>query len=162
MMTSGKVNKMKRFLVVLALIAVMLGVLLYFAPQPFENFIADFSQPCEVFVYCRQTTLSATDMGNGFLVECRADNLNETLSNCVQVDGISVKIAGDEQTFTALQQQLKLKVYSVQQLDNLQILCGHSNKIAGGIYLDGQVVNIQMAFDGETITLGCPLILDSY
>lgn len=153
---------MKRFLLVLALAVVMLGVMLYFAPKPFENIIAEFPQSCQVFVYCRQTTLDATDMGNGFLVQCTVETLHDTLSQCAGVDGISVKIAGDEQVFAQLQQRIGLRVYSVQQLENLQIVCGHSNKIIEGIWLDGNNVNLQMAFDGNTITLGCPLILDSY
>ena len=153
---------MKRFLVVLALTVVTLGVMLYFAPKPFQNFIAEFPPSCSVFVYCRETSLPATDMGNGFLVECRADAFAQTLSGCKQIDGISVKFAGDEQTFVALQSKLGVSVYSVQNLDKLRVLCGHSNKISGGILLDGKVVNVQMAFDGNVITLGCPLILDSY
>lgn len=153
---------MKRFLVVLALTVVLLGVMLYFAPKPFENLIGNFSPTSLVFVYCRQTSLDATNMGNGFLVECNVETLSQTLQMCTQVDGISIKIAGNEQTFCALIEKLKMKVSSRQQLGNLQVLCGRSNKISGGIVLDGKLVNLQMAFDGNTITLGSPLILDSY
>ena len=153
---------MKRFLLALSLAVVVLGVLLYFTPQPVQNFIADFPPTSQVFVYCRQTSLTATNMGNGFLVQCQVANLRETLESCSQIDGISVKIDGDGQMFVELQQQLGLSVYSVQQLEDLQIVCGYSRKILGGISLDNTTVNVQMAFDGNTITLGCPLILDSY
>lgn len=153
---------MKRFLVVLALTVVLLGVMLYFAPKPFENLIGNFAPNSSVFVYCRQTSLNAINMGNGFLVECSVETLPRTLQMCSQVDGISVKIAGNEQTFCTLLKRLQMEVCSVQQLGNLQVVCGRSSKISGGIVLDGKSVNLQMAFDGNTITLGSPLILDSY
>lgn len=159
--TIVSVNKMKRFLVVLALIATVLGVMLYFSPKPFENYIVRFHD-CETFVYCRQTTLDATDMGNGYLVKCTSDALQKTLESCTQIDGISVRIAADEQEFVRLQQQLNLNVFFEQQLGDLQIVCGRSCRFSGGIWLDGKFVNVQMAFDGSTVTLGSPLILDSY
>ena len=153
---------MKRFLIVIALLVVMLGVMLYFAPKPFQNVVSQLAPEGTVFVYCRETSLAATDMGNGYLVECQVETIAETLDSCACVDGISVRICGDAQTFSKLQQQLGLVVCSVQQLDNLHVVCGRSNKVLGGVLLDGKIVNIQMAFDGETITLGYPLILDSF
>lgn len=153
---------MKRFFLTLALIAVVLGVMLHFAPQPFGKGIAIFPPNSTVSVYCRETNLEATDMGNGFLVECGVDELAGVLSQCGGVDGISVKFHGTAEDFSLLQQRLFLKVTSRQQFEGLTVLCGKSEKIRGGIFLDGNFVNLQMAFDGETITVGSPLILDSY
>lgn len=153
---------MKRFLVVLTFAAVMLGAMLCLMPQPFANCVEQFSPDAAVYVYCRGTTLNAINMGNGYLVQCSVCAFEQTLQNCVGVDGISVKYVGTKQDVEKLKQWLGLTVQSVQHLDKLQILCAYSPKIREEIFLDGKRVNVQVAFDGEYITVGCPLILDSY
>lgn len=153
---------MKRFLVVLALAAVVLGVMLYFMPQPFTQFAATLPQQCTAFVYCRSTELAATNMGNGYLVKCTVGTLRQSLSQCDSVDGVSVRLTGTKEYFDKLQRILQLNVYDVQQIDNLIVVCGYSPLIRGGVYLNNVKVNVQLAYDGATVTLGSPLILDSY
>lgn len=140
----------------------VLGVPLVLVPKPLAKQANLFSKDAVATVCCRQTNLPCTEIGNGKLVQCSFSDLNQTLAACKNVDGVSIRFCGTLDEFNALQTNLNLQVSSVQQLQNLTIVCGYSNKICGGIMLDGNRVNVQLAFDGQTITVGSPLILDSY
>lgn len=153
-------NKTARHLAILTLLCVLLGVMLYFAPKPFADFAEKFSSDAVFTVYCRETTLSAISVGNGYLVEC--GDLNTTLKFCNEVDGISARFCGNSDDFLKAQQLFGLTDFSLTQLCGVTVVSGYSAKVRGGVCLDGKLVNVQIAFDGQTITVGSPLILDSY
>lgn len=140
----------------------VLGTLLAFVPKPLAKQANLFPNNANVTICCRQTSLPCTEIGNGKLVQCSLANVHKTLAACQNVDGLSIRFFGTLDDFNALQASLNLQVSSVQQLQNLTIVCGYSNKICGSIMVEGNRVNVQMAFDGQTITVGSPLILDSY
>ena len=153
---------MKRTFYILALTVVLLGAMLYFMPKSFDKFAIHFSQDAKITVYCTETSLQAINVGNGFLVECERETFAETFAKCDNVQGISVKFAGNTEDFWNVVRRLNLNITSRQRFDNLVVLCGKSSKIAGGVSLDGNLVNVQIAFDGKNVTVGSPLILDSY
>lgn len=141
---------------------IVLGVLFVHVPQPLTAYAEFFPNDAVVTVFCKQTALSCCDVGNGKIVQCSWNSLQNTLACCQSVDGVSVKFCGTLQDFHNLQQRLNLQQADVVQIDNLTVVCGTSNKIQGGVLVDGAKVNIQMAFDGTTITIGSPLILEGY
>lgn len=151
-----------RKLFVITISIVVLSVLLFFMPQSLTAYQRFFPQSATVTVFCRQTDLPCCDLGNGKLVQCHWDSLDETIAACKDVDGVSVTFKATWQDFQLVQQLLKLHVFSTVKLDNLTVVCGKSNKICGGVLLDGNNVNVQIAFDGETVTIGSPLILEGY
>lgn len=153
---------MKRTFYILALTVVLLGAMLYFMPKSFDKFAIHFSQDAKITVYCTETSLQAINVGNGFLVECERETFAETFAGCDNVQGISVKFEGNTEDFWNVVRSLNLNITSRQRFDNLVVLCGKSNKIAGGVSLNGNLVNVQIAFDGKNVTVGSPLILDSY
>lgn len=140
----------------------VLGTLLAFVPKPLAKQTNLFPKHATVTICCRQTSLPCTEIGNGKLVQCSLEDVHQALAACQNVDGVSISFCGTLNVFNALQTSLNLQTSSVQQLQNLTIVCGYSNKICGGIMVDGNRINVQMAFDGQTITVGSPLILDSY
>lgn len=153
---------MKRTFYILALTVVLLGAMLYLMPKSFDKFAIHFSQDAKITVYCTETSLQAINVGNGFLVECERETFAETFAKCDNVQGISVKFEGNTEDFWNVVRRLNLNITSRQRFDNLVVLCGKSSKIAGGVWLDGNLVNVQIAFDGKNVTVGSPLILDSY
>ena len=152
---------MKRFLIIFLLLTVVLGVMAYFAPKSFAVLVPTFPKKSKVYVYCGWSSLESVNMGNGYLVECDAENFYDTLQQCSGIDGISVKFGGTRQDFDNLIRQFGLSD-DVQMLGELSVVCGNSKLVRGGVILDGQLVNVQIAFDGETVTVGYPLILDSF
>jgi len=155
-------KKAIRYLTVLTLCAIVLGVMLAYCPRPFVRCIADLPRDAKVAVYCQRTALPCINMGNGCLVECTFADLDKTLSQCSGVDGVSVRFSATQAEFDDLCNRLEIRAVSYWQSGDLVAVCGHSDKISGGVDLAGEAVNIQVAFDGKTLTVGYPLILDSY
>ncbi len=153
--------EMKKMFLITVSVA-LLGVMAVFVPKNPIVYAKFLPQDAIVTICCKQTELPCVNVGCGNFVQCDAERLQEFLSYCNGIDGISVKFCGDEQTFDKLQRQLRLQSVECVVLDGLTVISGFSDGICGGVYLDGRKVNVQMAFDGTTITLGSPLILDSY
>lgn len=157
-----KKAKANRYIAVFVLCCILLGVMLVYAPKPFAQHVSAFPQQAKVRVYCRSTSLPAVNMGNGYLVQCTVAELSHTLAACSDVDGISVSFEATEGDLEEMLNRFDVRKVSVFNSGALVAVCGYSNKIYGGVNLDGETVNIQVAFDGETLTVGYPLILDSF
>lgn len=157
-----KKAKAKRYIAVLVLCVAVFGVMLIFAPKPFSRHLSIFPQNAKVSVYCRATDLPCVNMGNGYLVQCTIADVKKTLALCHDVDGISVSFEATQSQFDAMLNHFNVREVSRFSDGALVAVCGYSNKILGGVSLNGETVNIQVAFDGETLTVGYPLILDSY
>ncbi len=155
-------SKISRFLFLIALVVVVLGVMLYFAPRPFVAKLSALPPDSQVCIYCRNTSQQAIDLGNGKLVQCSLQDFNKVALRCHNVDGVSVRFSASRSDFLAILQKYNLQVCSAQKLDGLTVVSGYTDKICGGLTLDGKLVNLQVAFDGETLTFGSPLILDSF
>lgn len=156
------VKYFERFSVVLILTVVLVGVLAYFMPKSFDSFCGDLSPQATVAIYCRQTQLDSIDMGSGRIVSCDANDFLETLAKCDGVDGVSVSFSGTDDDVQRLISFFRLDTLSSNLLDDLTVICGHSAKIQGGVWIDGQLVNLQIAYRNGTVTVGSPLILGSY
>lgn len=155
-------KKAIRYLTVLALCVIVLGVMLAYCPKPFVRCVSVLPKSAKVAVYCKTTNLPSINMGNGHLVECTLAELDKTLAACDGIDGVSVRYSATQSDFDDLCKRFDIQTVSCWQSGNLIAVCGYSTKILGGVNLAGQAVNIQVAFDGETLTVGYPLILDSY
>ena len=153
---------MKRFIVVLVLTTVIVGALIYAMPRGLEVYIEELDACATVSIYCRSSDMDFIDMGSGKIVQCGVADLKSCLAQCKDIDGFSVSFSGTEQDVTRIKQLFKLKVTSTLNIDGLQIVCGNSAKLTGGVNLDGQTVNLQIAYKDGTVTVGSPLILGSY
>ena len=153
---------MKRFIVTLVLTTVVVGALIYFMPRGLDSYVKDISADATVSIYCRETDLDSIDMGSGKIVQCSVADFTNALARCKEVDGFSVSFVGSEQDVESIGQFFNLKVTSTLNLDGLQIVCGHSAKLIGGVFLDGEKVNLQIAYKDGIVTVGSPLILGSY
>lgn len=154
---------MKRFIFVFILTVVISGVLAYFMPQSFDSYISKFCEQATVSIYCRQTTADIfVDMGTGYIVECDVHSYGRTLDMCSGVDGVSVSFCGSIDDVAQIVEIFNLLTVSVCEIDGLYVVCGVSNKLTGGVMLDGTKVNLQIAYKDGVVTVGSPLILGSY
>lgn len=150
----------KLFLLIVS--AIIFGVMAVFVPKNPTEYAKLLSQDATVTICCKQTELSCINVGCGNFVQCDVEHLQECLSCCNGIDGISVRFCGDEQTFDNLRCRLRLQSSECIVLDGVTVISGFSDVICGCVYLDDRKVNVQIAFDGTTITVGSPLILDSF
>lgn len=161
---------MKRFLVMLALITVIVGVLTYFMPRGLQHYVEDIAADATVSIYCRSTDWHSNDekhqnidLGCGKIAQCSVSELKNALAHCQNIDGFSVRFDGTEQDIERLVNLFNLQVSSTLNLvDGLLVLCGNSAKLTGGVIIDGCVVNMQIAYKDGIVTVGSPLILGDY
>ena len=142
--TLTAVKAMNRFLAIFFITIALLGGLLYAMPRDFATFVGQISPDGKVCVYCRQTSLQ------------------RILTDCDKVDGVSVTFEGGRSDVDRVAQALGVNGIAEYQLDDVSVFCGYSYKINGGVTLDGNRVNVQIAFGKGTVTVGSPLILGSY
>ncbi len=151
---------MKDKLFALFLAVVIVVVMLHYMPKPLHKAINLANATCQVF--CRTTSASHTDIGFGKIVQCGGTDFAKVLAQCKDVDGTSFCFVATQNDLATLLNTLSVNVHTTQTLGNLTIVCGYSPKLTGGVILDGNKTNVQIAFDGNTITIGSPLILGSY
>ena len=146
-----------RIVTILALAAVLVGGLACFAPR---NIVSYFACADEYIVYCRMTDLPCLDNGLGKEVHSGGD-IEETLARCDCVDGVTVRlpVGTDVETIVA---RLAVNVCSSQKIANVYVFCGYSPLVKGGITVDGQRINVQIAVTEYGVFVGSPLLLGSY
>ena len=153
---------MKRLIVTCLFTAVIVAVLTYSMPKGLEIYIEEISTDATVSIYCRNAKTDCIDMGSGKIVQCSVADFSSALVLCDDVDGFSVSFTGTTQDIERIARLFNLNVTSTLNIDGLQIVCGNSTKLTGGVTLDGAKVNLQIAYKDGTVTVGSPLILGSY
>ena len=146
----------------LVLTSVIVAVLIYSMPRGLEVYIEEISADATVSIYCRNSDVDCIDMGSGKIVQCSVADFNNVIFHCKDVDGFSVAFAGTAQDVDRIARMFNLKVNSMLNLDGLTVVCGNSAKLVGGVRLDNEIVNLQIAYKDGTVTVGSPLILGSY
>ena len=153
---------MKRFIVALILTTVIAAVLTYAMPRGLEVYIDEISSNATVSIYCRNASVDGVDMGSGKIVQCDIANFRSIVADCSGVDGFSVRFEGTARDVDRIARLLDINVVSTLDIDGLQIVCGNSSRLTGGVVLDGARVNVQIAYKDGTVTVGSPLILGDY
>ena len=142
------------------LAVVMLVAMMHFVPKSLHRQLDLDNATCQVF--CQSTTLAHTSVGFGKIVTTCGNELASVLAHCDDVQGVSVSFVATQSDLSAVVKRLNLFVHTTQTLGELTIVCGYSPKVVGAVLLDGHKTNVQIAFDGNTITIGSPLILGDY
>ena len=151
---------MQSRLFVIFLAVVLLVAMVHFVPKPLHRQLDLDNATCQVF--CQNTSLAHTSVGFGKIVTTSGKQIASVLACCDDVEGVSIRFVATEKHLSAVVNKLNLTVHTTQILGELTILCGYSPKVVGGVWLDGHKTNVQIAFDGNTITIGSPLILGDY
>ena len=112
-------------------------------------------------IYCRYADLPCVD--NGICREIRAtpDNLRTTLGKCRYVDGLTA-VLPVQTDIDQLIKNMQAEVIDKQQLPDMTIYTCHSRMVSGGVTVDNQTVNLQIAVTATAVHVGSPLLLGSY
>lgn len=153
---------MKRFFLMCILTVAISAILTYYMPKDFDAYVNDISLDGTVCIYCRNTSIDAVDIGQGKIVQCTLNDFANVIARCAEIDGLSVSFSGSNKDVQRLADLFCLKNISVCEIDDLTVVCGKSNKVKGGIWIDGVKINVQIAYHNGTVTVGSPLILGSY
>ncbi|MCM1043684.1 MAG: hypothetical protein NC350_05750 [Corallococcus sp.] len=152
---------MKKSFLVTVFVCIILLVALFFAmPRNLADAVG--VDDARVYIYCRSYSGEAIDIGTGVIAQCNMYNLQEALSKAHCVDGLSVHFAGGAADVCRLSNKLNLHEYFRETVQNLIVIYGYSPAVTGGIFVDGMYINVQIAYDGQSVNIGSPLILGSY
>lgn len=113
-------------------------------------------------IYCRSYDGTCIQNGSGVIVFCGFDGFEETLGRCHGVDGVAVSFSGELSDVVETAQKLSLNVVFEESVANVATIYGYSPLVKGGIFVDGQYINVQIAYSDGIVKVGSPLILGSF
>jgi len=153
---------MKRigFLLIILCVFSFCGLSNSFANKLFSNFKTGI-----VCFYCDDINESIENVniqknGEGYIVETDIKNALEVSNNIVGCNGFSLKINKNEENIENFINQIE--IIGQEIVSNIKIIYGYVCGLVNSIYIDGKKVNIEIAENGDFITIGSPIILGSY
>lgn len=151
--------KVFRFVVVLVAVLTITATLLIRMPLLSYKLLPKMFSSAVAYVYCKGYDGTCVRNGNGCIVTTTCCNVDDVINNCVSVDGVSISFDGSYGCFERIAETFGC---TVTQIDGVAVGTGYCGRIIGGVTIDGKAVNVQVAYNNGTISIGSPLILGSY
>lgn len=103
------------------------------------------------------------NVGYGCIIDCEVSNAKQIKRQLTNITGesFSFSCVEPDEVFYILD-NLKAKIVSVEQVDDIKIIYGYINNLSNYIIDNGNKVNIQIAYKNKLVTVGYPIILGSY
>jgi len=101
-----------------------------------------------------------TDLGFSYIYTCNSKNAAKVRALFTRIDGESITI--ENTTAKRILQFLKYQKISETKISNVKTIYAYSPR--GQVYIQnaGQKINLQIAVNNQTTTVGWPVILGSY
>lgn len=103
----------------------------------------------EYLAYTKEYQQDSVDLGFCYMVK-NADNV---IGESIKIDNLEVGSAIRD---------LDMKVAYTEYLSGTTIIYGYTKKIPDSVNVDGEKINIQIAYNEEYSVIGWPLILGSF
>ena len=149
-------------------LVIFLSILLFFNIQNSQlNFFATNFEGKYVF-YTSQIlndeNVSVEKSGMGYVLTCSTKYATKIKSklNINLIKGESFSFLGVKSEVENLIKRFNIKVLNKEVLDEILVIDGYSSKFGKSVCTSCGNVNIQIAFNKGTITVGTPLILGSF
>ena len=105
---------------------------------------------------------SQVDIGSGAIVKCKGSVATDVAKSLNFITGISFTFCGGDKEIDDFLKRVDAVVLNCESVGNISSCFAYSRKLSNGIRVDGNLVNIQIARNGNTITIGSPIILGEY
>ena len=102
------------------------------------------------------------DIGSGAIVRCKGSVANDVAKSLDSITGVSFTFKGGDKEVDDFLKRVDAVVLNCETVGNISSCFAYSRKLKNGIRVDGELVNIQVARNGNTITIGSPIILGEY
>lgn len=122
----------------------------------------DYIQQADVSIYCLEYDGDCVNIGIAKEVHSTVSLYSEIVTQCKDVQGVTMTFEGTRQQAMDVLSSLSADIIDIQQLDSIMTVYAHSPLVRGGIVVDGNLVNIQIAYCDGVVHVGSPLILGSY
>lgn len=149
---------------ILALIFIL--ICLFLTKSDYCDFVNLYGFPAnsEYCLYVGEEPMSKNyiNVGTGYIIYDQIQNAKELIKTCNKIYGQSICFEGDMDTYFKLLKDLSVKECFVENVQEIKVFYGFSNKLKDFTIVDEKKVNIQIAFRNGKITVGTPLILGSF
>lgn len=112
------------------------------------------------YVFCRSSDKATVDNGISKVVETTND-ISAVLYGAKYVDGMTAVFPVGTDVADLLQ-RLHAEVLSVNVCGDIDEYVCYSARVRGGVFVDGQNVNVQIAVTDAGVYVGVPLLLGAY
>lgn len=143
--------------VMIILLILVVCILTVYMPQDIVSIISFEAERIEI--YC-QYSIGGQNNGVYSVVTTDTFNYNMAKNSCRNIDGVSVFIDSTNCAIDSIISSVSAKVVSIDKATN-SYYC-YSSLLSGGIYVDGNIINMQIAQVDQHIIVGYPIILGSY
>lgn len=111
---------------------------------------------------CVPSFINVVSSGSGKIISTNSDDACDIKDYVKgEVYGESICIKGTYDDFLNITKKMNIKVVMKEQFDNLTSIYGFG-RFGESVCVNGKLVNIQIAYSGDYIVIGCPVILGSY
>ncbi|MDD3831169.1 MAG: hypothetical protein PHW00_00670 [Clostridia bacterium] len=151
---------MLRITMVMALVCVLL-VMLYAMPK---SLITVLELPSATYyIYSQDDTgLDTGQSGRATITRCDYATARQLARHTEGIQGFSMSLATDIAQIKRILHQLDVIIVQSEVIGSISSIYGYSPRIAGGINIDGTIINIQLAYSNGILHIGSPVILGSY
>lgn len=155
--SGDNIGTMTRKIFFFVIAAVLVGALLAVMPRDITTILPAAEK---YYVFCRSSDKATTDNGISKVVETTND-LSAVLFGAKYVDGVTAVLPVGTDVADLLQ-RLQAEVLSANACDDIDEYLCYSPRVRGGVFVDGQRVNVQIAVTDTAVYVGSPLILGAY
>lgn len=109
------------------------------------------------FNYPVETDFEWVDVGFGRLVYCSTEQVKQ-----LPQDYFALSVSLSSQKWQDLSSFLSVDVIKTEQTEDFFSQLCYCDFFMGGVTIDGQKVNLQVAWQGDSVKVGFPLIVGSF
>lgn len=155
---------MKRMLFLLLGIALVFNLFIFQTESLYEQ---KYLKASTYILYTNKMQTNLTNCtvvknGNGSIVFSSFSEAGNIYNLATGVCGEAVEIENTNINIHTILNKLKAKIKSVQQIQHGQVYNCYSKKFSGGLWDNGNKVNLQIAVNQNKIVIGYPLILHGF
>ena len=100
--------------------------------------------------------------GNSYIVKCGINNCNKIKRQLEDIAGESISFFAELSDLYKSVDLLNASVVFCEETNGIVVLYAFTQNIKNYVRVNGELVNLQLAYKNNTVTIGTPLILGSY
>lgn len=158
------------------LILLISFLILIVCTYSFKPSFADIFKESDLFfsdikysIYCLNieknlSNCRVLNIGNGYIVSCRAEDASYIKKHSSNVLGESISFKSIFTKIDKILNAYNINIIKEEKVGDIYSLYGYINKseFNNSVTIDGNKVNVQIAFNNGIITVGTPIILGDY
>ncbi len=152
---------MKKLLLLTLILAIVSVTLVKTADVDAEDAKYEFYIPTNYYIET-DDVMKVERLGTFDIVTCEKKDMEKVKAKIGKTLGYTVKFSGDRSAVDSLLSEYGVVIREIQKIDGVEIIYGYSNRLSGGVELNGKKVNVQINYKSNAIAMGTPLIMGSY